>query len=135
MQICVKNLAWYSKAQRKVPKTKPTTIHEWYHPYLLETFLKVRKFWMLKFSIFRGRIKMLMIDNPVKTQESLLLKEISYVLNLLLPQNIKVGTFAISRSRAHWSFQTAAAFINTIKEDEEKKVKVKLIHSPLLWRQ
>ena len=76
-----------------------------------------------------------MIDNPVKTQESLLLKEISYVLNLLLPQNIKVGTFAISRSRAHWSFQTAAAFINTIKEDEEKKVKVKLIHSPLLWRQ
>lgn len=44
---------------------------------------------------------MLMIDNPVKTQESLLLKEISYVLNLLLPQNIKVGTFAISRSRAH----------------------------------
>ena len=43
---------------------------------------------------------MFMIDNPVKTPESLLLKEISYVLNLL-PQNIKVGTFAISRSRAH----------------------------------
>ena len=60
-----------------------------------------------------------MIDNPVKTPESLLLKDISYVLNLL-PQNIKVGTFAISRSRAHWSFQTAAAFINTIKEEDEE---------------